>query len=60
MIVADAGMKRAEPLVDLHVWLPKSLKQWIEGEARRRELPLSVFVRSHFAAVKERQETKPQ
>ena len=51
---------RSEPHGQLHVWLPKSLLDWIQGEDDRRGLARSAYVRSHFTAMKARaEETKP-
>jgi len=47
---------RSEPHGQLHVWLPKSLLDWIQGEADRRGLARSAYVRTHFTAMKERAE----
>ena len=52
----DAGVKRTEPLDDLHILLPKSLGAWVRAEARRRELSVNAYIRTHFAALKERAE----
>lgn len=49
-------VQKAEPLVEVRVWLPKSLNEWLQKEAKRRELRPSQFIRTHFAAVRERQE----
>ena len=49
-------MQKAEPLVERRVWLPQSLDDWVKKEAKRRELRPSPFIRTHLAAVKERQE----
>ncbi len=50
------GVQKAEPLYEVRVWVSESLRAWIHAEAKRRELAPSAYIRSHFAAVKERQE----
>jgi hypothetical protein len=51
-------VQRAEPLVEVRVWLPESLRDFIQAEAERRALNKSQFIRSYFAQLKERQEAK--
>ena len=49
---------RDERLAQLHLWLPQSLIDWIDGEARRRGLRKSTYVRTHFTAMRERAEAQ--
>jgi hypothetical protein len=54
----DTAMRRAEPLVEMRIWVPQSLRDFIQAEAERRELSRSSFVRFYFAQYKEREEAK--
>ncbi len=48
------GIVSAPLLVRTVVYLPPSLREWLEREAGRRNLNLSAYVRSQFSQSQER------
>lgn len=51
-----AAVQRADVLCEVRVWLPQSMRDWLERESDRRALTKSAYIRTHLAALKERQE----